>query len=150
MKSTPYIALLVSTFLMTACATADRHDTSIKPQQVMEAVNAKYPAENINLIYIGAPEGNIAPGLAVKEVVQGVDAGKVTAIESALAIKTSTVLIVGADDELNAATLTKVFTNKKEISGAKIIYVGGNENHANLSKLAADAGVNIEFMELPS
>jgi hypothetical protein len=89
--------------------------------------------------------------LAVKEVEKGIDAGKVTAIEATLAIKTSTVLITGIDDDLNAATLAKVFTNKKEkIAGAKIIFAGGAEHHANLSKLANEAGVNLEFMDLPS
>jgi phosphoribosylformimino-5-aminoimidazole carboxamide ribonucleotide (ProFAR) isomerase len=144
-------ALLCMSAVIVSCATADKHNTSIKPQTLVAAAKEKHPGERIDLIYIGAPEGYVAPGLAVKEVEKGIDAGKVTAIEATLAIKTSTVLIAGIDDDLNAATLSKVFTNKKEkIAGAKVIYAGGIEHQANLSKLASEAGVNLEFMDLPS
>jgi PBP1b-binding outer membrane lipoprotein LpoB len=150
MKSTVF-AVLFSAMYLTSCATSDKHDTSIQPQKIIEAVNSKYPAERINLIYIGSPESFIAPKLAVKEVEKGVDAGKVTAIEAALMINTSTVIISGINDALNAATLSKALTNdKQKIAGGKVIYVGGDESHANLSKLASEAGVSIEFMELPS
>jgi hypothetical protein len=149
MKST-LLAITFSALFLAACATPDKHNTSIQPQKIIEAVNSKYPAERINLIYIGSPEGYVGPKLAVKEVEKGVDAGKVTAIEAALMINTSTVIISGINDALNAETLSKALTNdKQKIAGSKIIYVGGNESHDNLSKLASEAGVSIEFMELP-
>jgi PBP1b-binding outer membrane lipoprotein LpoB len=143
------LSIILSALFLTACAT-DKHNTSIQPQKIIEAVNNKYPAERINLIYIGSPEGYLGPKFAVKEVEKGVDAGKVTAIEAALMINTSTVIISGINDALNAATLSKALTNdKQKIAGAKVIYVGGNGNHENLSKLASEADVSIEFMELP-
>jgi hypothetical protein len=151
MKIIVSVALICMSSLIVACTTPHKHNTSIKPQTLVEAAREKHPGERIDLIYIGAPEGYIAPGLAVKEVEKGIDAGKVTAIEATLTIKSSTVLITGIDDDLNAATLAKVFTNKKEkIAGAKVIFAGGAEHHANLSKLANEAGVNLEFMDLPS
>lgn len=149
MKSALFIITFSALFLA-ACATPDKHKTSIQPQRIIEAVNSKYPAERINLIYIGSPEGCLAPKLAVKEVEKGIDAGKVTAIEAALMIKTSTVIISGINDALNAATLSKALTNNKQkIAGAKVIYVGGNKSHNSLSQLASEANVSIEFMELP-
>lgn len=148
MKSLALISLLTVSLALVSCATTDKHNTSLKPQTLVETARAKYPSERIDLIYIGAPEGYLAPGLAVKEVEKGVDAGKVTAIEAAFIIKTSRVLIAGIDEELNAATLAKVLTNKKEkIAGAKVVYAGSQNAH--LSKLASDAGVELEFMELP-
>lgn len=150
MKLLALTILIASSFYLASCTTAHKHNTSIKPQSFVETASAKYPGEKINLIYIGAPEGYFAPGLAVKEIEKGIDAGKVTAIEATLALKTSTVLITGINDDLNAATLAKVFTNKKEkITGSKVIYAGGIENHSNLIKLANEAGVSFEFMDLP-
>lgn len=149
MKSVGFVTLALG-LLLTACTTPHKHNTGIQPQKIIEAVNNKYPAERINLIYIGSPEGYLTPNFAVKEVEKGIDAGKVTAIEAALMINTSTVIISGINDALNAATLTRALTNdKQKIAGAKIIYVGGNGSHVNLSKLAAEVGITIEFMELP-
>jgi hypothetical protein len=149
MKSLLFATMFLAVFLV-ACATPDKHNTSIQSQKIIEAVNSKYPAERINLIYIGSPEGYLAPRFAVKEVEKGIDAGKVTAIEAALMINTSTVIVSGINDALNAATLSKALTNDKQrIAGAKVIYVGGNASHENLSKLASEADVSIEFMELP-
>lgn len=149
MKLVGFVTLALG-LLLTACTTPHIHNSEIQPQKIIEAVKNKYPAERINLIYIGSPEGYLTHHLSVKEVEKGIDAGKVTAIEAALSINTSTVIITGMNDALNAATLTRALTNdKQKIAGTKIIYAGGNESHTNLSKLAAEAGVTIEFMELP-
>lgn len=150
MKSLQMLVLFSVLLTLAACA-SDGPKLSYNPQKIIQAVNTKYPAERINLIYIGAPEGFIAPREAIKEVEEGVDAGKVVAIISALHINTSTVIITGTDDDLNAATLERALsTDKEKIAGSKVIYVGGKESLPNLSKLASDAGVNIEFMDLPS
>lgn len=150
MKSLQMIVLFSVLFTLTACAN-NGPKLSYNPQKIIQSVNAKYPDERTNLIYIGAPEGFVAPREAVKEVKDGVDAGKVVAIITALHVKTSTVIITGTDDNLNAATLARALTTGKEkVSGSKVVYIGGKESSANLSKLASDAGVNIEFMDLPS
>ncbi|HSH54357.1 MAG TPA: hypothetical protein VK967_04945 [Methylotenera sp.] len=150
MKSLQMLVLFSVLLTLAACAN-DGPKLSYSPQNIMQAVNTKYPAERTNLIYIGAPEGFIAPREAIKEVKDGVDAGKVVAIITALHVNTSTVIITGTDDDLNAATLARALTTGKEkVSGSKVIYVGGKESLSNLSKLASDAGVNIEFMDLPS
>jgi hypothetical protein len=150
MKSLLRVIVFSVLFTLAACAN-DGPKLSYNPQKILQSVSAKYPGERTNLIYIGAPEGFIAPREAVKEVEDGVDAGKVVAIITALNIKTSTVIITGTDDNLNAATLARALTTGKEkVSGSKVIYVGGKDSLPNLSKLASDAGVNIEFMDLPS
>jgi hypothetical protein len=150
MKSLPMLVLFSVLLALSSCAT-DTAKTSYNPQKIIQAVSTKYPAERTNLIYIGAPEGFVAPREVVKEVEDGVDAGKVVAIITALHVNTSTVIITGTDDDLNAATLARALTTGKEkVTGAKVIYVGGKESLPNLSKLASDAGVSIEFMDLPS
>lgn len=150
MKSLQIAIVLSVLFTLAACAN-DGPKLSYNPQKILQSVNTKYPGERTNLIYIGAPDGFIAPREAVKEVEEGVDAGKVVAIITALTIKTSTVIITGTDDDLNAATLARALTTGKEkVAGSKVIYVGGKDSLPNLGKLASDAGVNIEFMDIPS
>jgi predicted small lipoprotein YifL len=150
MKSLQIVIVLSVLFTLAACAN-NGPKLSYNPQKIIQSVNAKYPDQRTNLIYIGAPEGFVAPREAVKEVEDGVDAGKVVAIITALHVNTSTVIITGTDDNLNAATLARALTTGKDkVSGSKIVYIGGKESLPHLSKLAGDAGVNIEFMDLPS
>lgn len=143
--------LVSSTVLLTIASCANNGPKmALLPQNLIQAVNEKYPAERTNLIYIGAPEGMIAPGIAVKEVTSGAESGKVVTIITSLKIKTSTVIIAGNDEDLTAATLEKALvTGKEEISGSKIIYVNGKTYQDKLKKLAESAGVNIEFMDSP-
>lgn len=134
---------------MASCAN-DGPKMALFPQNLIQAVNEKYPAERTDLIFIGAPEGIIAPGLALNEVSSGADSGKVVTIITSLRVKTSTLIIAGNDEDLTAATLEKALVmGKEEISGSKIIYINGKENQDKLRKLAESAGVNIEFMDSP-
>ncbi|HSI43563.1 MAG TPA: hypothetical protein VK949_04410 [Methylotenera sp.] len=144
--------LISSTVLLALASCAnDGPKMALLPQNLIQQANEKYPDERTNLIFIGAPEGVIAPGEAVKEVSSGVDSGKVVAIISSLKIKTSTVIIAGNDEDLTAATLEKALVSgKDQISGAKIIYVNGKTNQGKLRSLAESAGVNIEFMDSPA
>lgn len=147
-----FLNIFISSVMLLAvvsCAN-DGPKMAFYPQQLIHSVNEKYPAERTNLIFIGAPEGIIAPGEAIKEVSSGVDSGKVVAIITSLKIKTSTVIIAGNDEDLTAATLERaLITGKDQISGSKIIYVNGNTNQGKLRSLAESAGVNIEFMDSP-
>ncbi len=147
------LKLLVSSAVlltMASCAN-DGPKMALLPQKLIQAVNEKYPAEPTNLIFIGAPEGIIAPGVAVKEVSSGADSGKVVTIITSLKIKTSTVIIAGNDEELTAATLERaLLIGKDEIAGSKIIYVNGKTNQNKLKTLAESASVNIEFMDSPA
>ena len=144
--------ILVSSAVLLAMASCanDGPKMALLPQNLIQAVNEKYPAERTNLIFIGAPEGIIAPGIAVNEVSSGADSGKVVTIITSLKIKTSTVIIAGNDEDLTAATLEKALvTGKEEISGSKIIYINGKASQDKLRNLAESAGVNIEFMDSP-
>lgn len=141
------IALLV----LSACSSfGSKADNSAycNPQKILQAVSDKYPAEKIDLIYIGAPVGFIAPRESSNEVSSGADTAKVVDIITALTVNTSRVVITGTDDTLTATTLQRALTPaNSRISGGNVIYVGGNkEQTENLSKLAQTAGVNIEFM----
>lgn len=137
-------------FAVASCA-SDGPKMALLPQKLIQVVNDKYPGERSNLIYIGAPDGLIGSGEAVKQVNTDVDTGKVVTIITSLKIKTSTVIIAGNDDDLTSATLSKALVNgKDQISGSKIVYFGGKSSASNLSKLASNAGVSIEFLDIPS
>lgn len=125
-------------------------NAAYSPQRIITAVNEKYPNEKTNLIYIGAPKGFVTPHEVLKEVNSGVDTGKVVAIVTALTVKTSTVIVTGNNDDITSATLSRALTRGNEkIAGSKIVYVGGKESVANLSKLASNANVAIEFIDTP-
>ena len=121
------IVLALLAFGLTACVT-DKHAYQQSPQKIFEAVNANHPTEKNTLVFIDAPMGFVAPRLANCAVEKGVNNGKVVAITSALALKTSTVIVAGEDESLTGTTLAKALTNNKEkLSGAKLIVVGAKE-----------------------
>ena len=135
--------------LLVACA-SDKHNVAVNPQKVYEAVNTKYPADKNTLVFVNAPEGFIAPRLANCAVEDGVDNGKVVEIVSALALKTTTVVIAGDDESLTASTMAKALAaSKDKISGSKAIVVGVKETQKKLADLAAASGVALEFIETP-
>ena len=143
------IAITLLALALTACIT-DKHAYKQSPQKIFEAVNAKFPTEKNTLVFIDAPTGYIAPRLANCAVEQGVDNGKVVAITSALALKTSTVIVAGEDESLTATTLAKALTNNKDkVNGAKVIVIGAKETKQKLTDLAAYNDVAIEFIDTP-
>lgn len=150
MKILNVLVSIAAVMTLISCAN-DGPKMAVLPQKLIQIVNDKYPTERTNLIFIGAPEGIIAPGEAIKEVSSGADSGKVVTIITSLKIKTSTVIIAGSDEDLTASTLEKaLITGKDQVSGSKIVYFGGKSSSNRLSQLANDAGVSIEFMDLPS
>lgn len=137
-------------YTLASCA-SDAPKTAVLPQRLIEAVNAKYPNERTNLIFVSAADGMFAPRLNLNEVTDDVEQGKVLTIITSLKIKTSTVIIAGDDEDLTAATVEKaLITGKDQVSGSKIIYFGGKSSSKHLSELANNASVTIEFMDLPS
>ena len=143
------IVLALLAFGLSACVT-DKHAYKQSPQKIFETVNTKHPAEKNTLVFIDAPMGFVAPRLANCAVEKGVNNGKVVAITSALALKTTTVIVAGEDESLTGTTLAKALTNNKEkISGAKLIVVGAKETKQKLSDLAALNDVAIEFIDTP-
>lgn len=149
MKLLNTLVLSIVAFGLVSCA-SDGPKMAAMPQKLIQKVNEKYPAERTNLIFVSAPDGVFAPRLSVNEVNDGVEQGKVLTIITSLKIKTSTVIIAGEDEDLTSATLEKALvTGKDQISGSKIVYFGGKSSSKHLSDLASNAGVNIEFMDLP-
>ena len=148
MKLSIFMLALLA-FGLSACVT-DKHAYKQSPQKIFEAVNANHPAEKNTLVFIDAPTGFVAPRLANCAVENGVNNGKVVAITSALALKTTTVIVAGEDESLTGTTLAKALTNNKEkISSAKLIVVGAKETKQKLSDLAALNDVAIEFIDTP-
>ena len=141
---------LVCIFGLLLGCVSDKHDVAVNPQKIYEAVNTKYPADKNSLIFISAPEGFVAPSLATHEVENGVDNGKVVAIVSALALKTTIVVVAGDDEVLTATTMAKALSaSKDKISGSKAIVIGAKETQKTLADLAAANGVLLEFVETP-
>jgi len=135
--------------LLAGCAT-DKHTTSVYPQKIFESVNVKYPSDNNTLIFIGAPEGFVAPRLANCEVEKDVDSGKVVAIVSALALKSRTLIVAGENESLTSTTMAKALTSGKDkISGAKAIVIGSKDMQKALADLANASGVALEFIDNP-
>lgn len=150
MKYSIHYFLAFALALLAGCV-SDKHDTSVYPQKILETVNAKYPADKNTLIFIGAPEGFIAPRLANCEVEKDVDTGKVAAIVSSLALKSSTVVVAGEDESLTATTMAKALTSGNDkISGAKAVVIGAKETQKRLADLAATSGVALEFIDNPN
>ena len=144
--------ILVGTFvLLTACVT-DKHSYTQNPQKIFNAVNTKYPADKNTLVFIDAPSGFVAPSLANSAVGQDIDNGKVVAIISSLALKTSTVITAGEDETLTATTLAKALSmGKDKINGSKAIVIDakGAQNKTNqktLADLATASGVSLGFI----
>lgn len=149
MKKINLFILSLITLTLTACAT-DKHASTVNPQKIYEAVSAKYPATANTLIFIEAPEGFIAPRLANCAVEEGVDNADVVAINSALALKTTTVVVAGDDESLTASTMAKALAASKDrISGSKVIVIGAKETQKTLASLAAASGVALEFIDSP-
>lgn len=150
MKKINSAAIGLLAILLVACA-KDQHTTVNNPQKIFDAVSASHQGERNTLVYIGAPDGFIAQDLAVSAVEDNVNNGKVVAIVSALALKTSTVIVAGEDESLTTATLAKALsTGKDKINGAKLVVVGSKDSQKTLSTLAAASGVNVEFMADPN
>ena len=143
------ISVFTFSATLTACAT-DKHAYNQNPQKIFVAVNSKYPTDKNNLVFIDAPTGFIANKLSIDTVDNNVDSGKVAAIYSALALKTSIVIVAGENESLTASALVKALaSDKSKISGAKLIVIGAQESRQKLTDLAAYSDVSIEFIDTP-
>ena len=150
MKKVNFILLSFLVLVLSACAT-DKHALTNNPQKIVDAVSAKYPSDKNTLVFIEAPVGFVAPRLANCAVEEGVDNADVVAINSALALKTTTVVIAGDDESLTATTLAQALkTGKDKINGSKAIVVGSKETQKTLADLASASGVALEFIDNPS
>jgi uncharacterized protein len=155
MKNTKLLTISLLVLALTACVT-DKHALTHSPQKIVDAVSAKYPTDKNLLVFIEAPEGFLAPRLANCAVEDGVDNADVVAISSALALKTTTLIIAGDDESLTASTLAQALkTGKDKINGSKMVVVGakGQQNkdlQKTLADLATASGVALEFMDNPS
>ena len=151
MKNTKFVlaSLFVFALALSACVT-DKHALTVNPQKIYDAVGTKYPAEKSTLVFIDAPEGFVAPRLANCAVEEGVDNADVVAITSALALKTTTVVVAGDDESLTATTLVQALkTGADKIKGSKAIVIGAKETQKTLADLAAFNGVALEFIDVP-
>lgn len=150
MKNTGFLLITLLALALSACVT-DKHALTVNPQKIYDTVSAKYPAEKNTLVFVEAPEGFVAPKLANCAVEQGVDNADVVAIISALALKTTTVVVAGDDESLTATTMAQVFkTGTNKINGSKVIVIGAKETQKTLADLAALNGVALEFIDAPS
>ena len=124
---------------------------TVNPQKIYDTVSAKYPAEKNTLVFVDAPEGFVAPKLANCAVEKGVDNADVVAISSALALKTTTVVVAGNDESLTATTLAQALkTGASKINGSKVIVIGAKETQKELADLANASNVTLEFIDNPS
>ncbi len=150
MKNTEFLFAGLIALALSACVT-DKHAMTVNPQKIYDTVSAKYPAEKNTLIFVDAPEGFVAPKLANCAVEEGVDNADVVAITSALALKTTTVVVAGDDESLTATTLVQALkTGASKINGSKVIVIGAKETQKALADLAAFNGVTLEFIDTPS
>ena len=149
MKLSHFILTGILVSALSACMT-DAHHYTQNAQKIVSAVNTKYPAVENTLVFIDAPEGYIARYFDNAAVEDSVDTGKVAAIISSLALKTSTVVVAGEDEKLTTTTLAKALsTGKGKINGSKAIVIGARESQKSLANLATASGVALEFIDNP-
>lgn len=150
------VILLAAVTLIAAACVTDKHAYTNNPQKIVDAVSAKYPSNKNTLIFVEAPEGFVSPSLANSAVEAGVDNADVVAINSALALKTTTVIVAGDNETLTVTTLAQALkTGKDKINGGKLVLVNPRGNSSKelaktLTDLAAASGVALEFMDNPS
>lgn len=150
MKNTQFLLVSLLALALSACVT-DKHAMTVNPQKIYDTVGAKYPAEKNTLVFVDAPEGFVAPKLANCAVEKGVDNADVVAITSALALKTTIVVVAGDDESLTATTLAQAFkVGADKINGSKAIVIGAKETQKTLADLASASGVALEFIDNPS
>lgn len=143
------IVVLILSMCLSACMT-DAHHYTQNAQKIVSAVNIKYPATANTLVFIDAPEGYIARYFDNAAVEDNVDTGKVAAIISSLALKTTTVIVSGEDEKLTTTTLARALsTGKDKINGSKAIVIGTKESQKALADLATANGVTLEFIDNP-
>ena len=149
MKHSHFVLTGILASALSACMT-DAHHYAQNSQKIVSAVNTQYPAVANTLVFIDAPEGNIARYFDNAAVEDNVDTGKVAAIISSLALKTSTVVVAGEDEKLTATTLAKaLITGKDKVNGSKAIVIGAKESQKSLADLATASGVTLEFINNP-
>ena len=149
MKLSHFILTGILVSALSACMT-DAHHYTQNAQKIVSAVNTKYPAVANTLVFIDAPEGYIARYFDNAAVEDSVDTGKVAAIISSLALKTSTVVVAGEDEKLTATTLARALSaGKDKINGSKAIVIGAKDSQKSLADLATASGVALEFIDNP-
>lgn len=143
---------LLGSLLLSACAsTTGSSAYQTEPQKRIAAVLAKYPRQEINLLYVAAPNSFISTRLIIASLNAGINSNDVDAIIAALSIKNGGLLaIAGDNDSLTAATLERaLIAGGKKLSGSKVVYVGGQEDKNTLTSAAETAGVTCEFVAYP-
>jgi len=140
------LVLLISLFL-TACATTGGGNDQ---QQRFAAIASKYPESTI-VVVEGA--GNmISTKMVLASLKAGAGSTTSDAILKLLSNRSSKfpVAVTGADDSLTAATLERAMLDGKgKISGSKAVFVGSLEYREQLSKVASESGVQLEFVAYP-
>ena len=153
MKKLNVLLISMLNLAIVACA-SDKHARVYNPQKIVDAVSAKYPTDKSTLVFIEAPDGFVSPGLANDAVETAVDNADVVAITSALALKTTTVIIAGDDESLTTNTLVQALkTGKDKINGSKAVVVNNagmqETSLKTITDLASAGGVALEFIDNP-
>lgn len=132
--------------LLCGCATT-RSNLQSELQSQASMVSAKYPDQQVYMIYVEAPKSFITTQLIIASLKSGVNSNDVEAIKAVLINKRDVLLAVfGNNDGLAAATLERaLISGGKQPVGAKVVFVG-DENQSSLLEAAASVGITIDFM----
>ena len=151
MKQILIFCALFGSLLLSGCASTAGGTYQSEPQKRIAAVSAKYPEQNVNLLYIDAPHGFIATKLAIASLKAGMDSNNVFAIIDALSKRSGDLLAVAGDDEaFTSATLERaLLAGGQRLVGSTVVYVGGQENQNALTSAAKKADIKVEFVPYP-
>jgi hypothetical protein len=139
--------ILLCSFLLSACATTGGNNDQ---QKRFAAIASKYP-ESVIVVVEGAGTF-ISTKIMIASIKSGVSSTTSDAILKLLSNRSSklVVAVTGEDDSLTSATLERaILDGKGKISGSKAVFVGSLEYKEQLSKIASESGVQLEFITYP-
>lgn len=139
--------ILLFTFFLSACATTGSNDGQ---QKRFAAITSKYPESTIVIV---EDAGNfISTKIMLASIKSGFSSKTSDKILNLLSNSNSklVVAVTGEDDSLTSATLERAMLDGKgKISGSKAVFVGSLEYKDQLSKIATESGVQLEFIIYP-
>lgn len=146
MKHNFYLAMLLSLFLSACAATGGSSDQKKR----FSSIGNKYP--NAAIVVVESAGNFLSNKILLASIKAGTSTTTSDAILKLLLNENSKfiVAIMGDDESLSAATLERAMLDGKgKVSGSKAVFVGGSEYKEQLSKAAAESGVDLDFINTP-
>jgi hypothetical protein len=142
--------LTALSLILPACASSGSGaSTEREMNRVAALVVTKYPGKQVLIAKIEPARDYLSNKMALAAIKAGAETNDSQAIKDLLANRNveRIIVVTGVDDALSAATLERALLDGRgRVQGGRVVFVGSPEYTDRLRQVAAESGVQIEFL----